>query len=84
MPDQEQLVEAALRLRGESPAGWDNFLHALQIYQAQQTADMLRADPALLMRAQGMALSLVELFTTLRDAPKIRDKLLEHRKRQHA
>lgn len=76
MPDQTQLVDAALRLRGEAPAAWDQFLVALQIYQAQQTADMLRADPALLMRAQGMALALHELFATLRSAPQIRDKAL--------
>ena len=85
MIDQGPLVDAALRVRGEAPAAWDEFLRAVQIYQAAQTAEMLRADPSLLMRAQGMALALNELFNTLRDAPKIKDRALNAmRTKQHA
>jgi hypothetical protein len=80
MADTNLLVEAAMRLRGEAPAGWETFLEALRMHQSQVVAEMVRCQPDMLPRAQGMAIAIVELVNTLREAPQKYEKF---RKAQH-
>ena len=48
------LLEAAVALRGASPALWERFLIGMRAYAAAQAAEMVKCEPAMLMRAQGM------------------------------
>lgn len=73
--DSSGLVRAAMLLRGEAPAAWTGFVGALEEYAAGVTAEIMRADPSVLMRAQGMALMVHEISAILRDAPKTFDKM---------
>jgi len=68
MADTNYLVEAAMRLRGEAP-------EALKLYQSQVISEMVRCQPDMLPRAQGMSIAVVDLLNTLRDAPKIYEKI---------
>jgi hypothetical protein len=75
MADTNYLVEAAMRLRGEAPAAWETLLEALKLYQSQVISEMVRCQPDMLPRAQGMSIAVVDLLNTLRDAPKIYEKI---------
>ena len=75
MVDTNHLVESAMRLRGEAPAGWETFLEALRAHQAQVVTEMVRCQPEMLPRAQGMAIAVADLLNTLRDAPRLYDKI---------
>lgn len=72
--DQMPLVDAALRLRGEAPAGWENLIQALRGYQAELIGEMIRCDPSSLVKAQGMVQLMSDLTTTLMKAPEIKEK----------
>jgi hypothetical protein len=75
MPTIGRLVEASMALRAEAPRGWEEFQRAMSEYAAQVTAEMLRAPPELLNRAQGMAIQATEIATTLREAPQTYEKM---------
>jgi hypothetical protein len=64
-----ELLEAAVALRAADGALWDRFMIGLRTHSASVTADMARCDPALLLRAQGMAIAIQELSSTLAQAP---------------
>jgi hypothetical protein len=70
-----RLVEAAMRLRGEAPESWDEFVLAMREYAAATTSEVVRCPPELLLRAQGMALCANDLAMTLLNAPKLYDKM---------
>lgn len=72
--DNSRLVAASMQLRGVAPAEWDVFLQAMREYSAAMIAEMVRSDPALLLRAQGMALAANEIASVLKDAPSLHDK----------
>ena len=72
-----RIIDAALVLRAESPEGWDEFLMAMREYAAAQTAEILRCDPMMLQRAQGMAVAANELSTVLQSAPKLKERQYE-------
>ncbi|MET0720985.1 MAG: hypothetical protein ABWY64_09145 [Tardiphaga sp.] len=72
-----ELLEAAVALRGSQPDLWEKFLLGMRAYSAAATAEMMRCDPALLMRAQGMALSAHDIVQLLATAPEQLEKLRE-------
>jgi hypothetical protein len=65
------LIEAAMELRSHNPAGWDQFVGAVGEYAAQVLALTMSADPALVLRAQGMAVQAGEIAKILREAPQL-------------
>jgi len=69
------LLEAAVALRGASPALWERFLIGMRAYAAAQAAEMVKCEPAMLMRAQGMALAAQEISTLLSGAHEQLEKL---------
>jgi hypothetical protein len=73
--DNSGLVRAAMMLRGEAPAAWIGFVGAFEEYAAAVNRELLKCDPALLQRGQGMALMAHELATVLADAPQLYDKM---------
>jgi len=75
MPNMTRLVEATMQVRGEAHHSWPEFLAALKDYSDQITADMVRCDPELLRRGQGMAIMAAELAGVLQDAPKLFEKI---------
>lgn len=74
MPATGRIVDAAMRIRGESHEAWAEFVLAMREYAAASTAEMLRAPPEALAKAQGMALAANDISTTLMNAPKIYEK----------
>lgn len=78
MASQLRIVEAAMRIRGQSHEAWDEFVMAMREYAAAQTAEMLRAPPEMLLKAQGMAVTANDISTTLLNAPKLYEKLKNH------
>lgn len=74
--DNRWLVHSAMELRAAAPEQWGKFLEAVNGYSAAMTSELTRADPALLLRAQGMALACHEIAGVLRDAPALTEKYL--------
>lgn len=74
MPATSHIVNAAMRLRAESNEAWQEFVMAMREYAAASTAEMLRAPPEALQRAQGIALAANDIATTLMNAPKLHEK----------
>jgi hypothetical protein len=81
-PDQEPLIEAAMKLRSTAPQLWDSFVAALQTYSDGMNAQMMSCAPDMLMRAQGMAIATAEITTVMREAPAMYAKIQEHRRRK--
>jgi hypothetical protein len=73
--DSAELVQAAMMLRENNPRGWDDFVLALRRYSAGVNAEMVKAAPELLLRAQGMALMANELAMLCHDVPALWDRL---------
>lgn len=79
MTDPSGLIIAAMSLREQAPESWDSFVRQMGAYSSQMTANMVRCEPSMLPRAQGMAIAAVELYTTLKEAPNIYAKMREKR-----
>lgn len=79
----ETLIDAAMALRGAAPQEWAKFVSEIQNEAAQVNLKMVAADPALLLRAQGMAMQANETASYLANAPKIHEKFAENRMKQH-
>jgi hypothetical protein len=75
LSDNSRLVISAMALRGSAPHEWESFVTALREYAAQQIAEMLRAPPDMLLKAQGMALGMQEISQMMNEAPALYDKL---------
>ena len=71
----ERLIKAAMALRAEAPQGWEEFVGAMREHAASSAAEMVRCDPAMLVRAQGMAIAINEISNALSNAPTIYEKL---------
>lgn len=74
MPSTARIVDTAVRIRAESHEAWNEFVMAIREYAAGTTAEMLRAPPEMLPRAQGMAMTANDIATTLMNAPKLHEK----------
>lgn len=74
MPSTARIVDTAMRIRAESHEAWNEFVMAIREYAAGTTAEMLRAPPEMLPRAQGMAMTANDIATTLMNAPKLHEK----------
>lgn len=83
MADRAQLIDAAMALRGAAPQEWAKFAQAMIVDAAQTNADMMRADPALLLRAQGMAVFAKETADLLANVSSHYEKLYEARMKQN-
>jgi len=70
-PNCIRVVDAAMELRAHHPAGWDQFVVAMNEYAAQVLALTMNATPDVLMRAQGMAIQAGEIAQILREAPQM-------------
>ena len=70
-----KIVDAAMRLRAQSPEVWEQFVYAMREYAATQSAEMVRCPPELLLKAQGMALTATDIATTLMQAPQLYEKM---------
>lgn len=75
MPDHTEIVQSAVMLRETDPRTWDNFLMAVRKYSAEVNAEMVKASPELLLRAQGMAIMANEIAVILNNAPQLLDKI---------
>lgn len=78
--DSKHLVEAALLLRAMAPHEWEQFCLSMREYAAQQVTEMMKCDPALLLRAQGMAIMAGEIAEIVVNAPKIAERAQQFRK----
>jgi hypothetical protein len=67
--DTRELIQSAMMLREGAPAAWDSFVVAMRRYSATVNAEMIRADPDKLLRAQGMAIMANEIAMLLHKAP---------------
>lgn len=75
---KEDLVSAAMLLRGEASDAWTQFLEAMRAYELEQTARIVDCAPDVLFKGQGMALAVRELTSIFTNAPEL------HRKMQDA
>ena len=75
MPVSVGLVRAAMALRAESPEMWTGFLGAMREYAVEVQGEMIRCQPEMLVRAQGMAIMANEIASVLEDAPALFEKL---------
>ncbi len=73
--DSSGLVRAAMMLRGEAPAAWTGFVGAFDEYAKAMNHELLKCQPELLQRGQGMALMAHEIASVLRDAPQLYDRM---------
>ena len=74
MPEKARLISAAVTLRSHAPEAWEGFVMALREFAAASTAEMLRATPDVLLKAQGIALAANDIATTCREAPTLAEK----------
>lgn len=81
---REPLVDAAMQLRAAAPEQWAKFVHEIGKEAIRTNASMVGADPALLLRAQGMALQANNLAAMLANAPEIHEKIYEARMKRNA
>jgi hypothetical protein len=81
MPDSTRLIKASMALRSVAPDMWGELVDAAREYSSQVNADMVRADPTMLLRAQGMAIAVNELATIFHQAPALYEKLMKSGKR---
>lgn len=75
MANHDKLVESAIMLREHNREGWERFVLALCAYSSSTNDDMLRAEPALVLKAQGMAIAVRDLCRILLEAPQSYDKM---------
>jgi len=75
MADNTELVQAAMMLRESDARAWDNFVLAVRHYSAGVNAEMVKAAPDLLLRAQGMAIMANEFALICMQAPDLFDKI---------
>lgn len=75
MADAGKLIEAAMPLRDHNREGWERFILALCAYSSTMNDDMLRAEPALVLKAQGMSVAIRDLCAILLKAPETYDKM---------
>jgi len=73
--DSSGLVRAAMDLRASSPAVWYAFVTAVQEYAQAMTQEMVKAQPDMLLRAQGMSIMALEIAGILAMAPQMHDKM---------
>lgn len=78
---QDEVVIAAIELRGNAPAAWEAFVTAVRIHAATQVSEMLKCPPEMLLKAQGMAQGANEISQLLINAPKLYGELQERRRR---
>ena len=82
MPDQSNLVQAAMVLREQNTQAWDSFVMAVRQYSAEIAMDMVKAEVDKLQRAQGMAIMANEIAVTLMKAPELWEKIQNARREQ--
>lgn len=75
MADAAKIIEAAMMVREQNREGWERFVLALCAYSSATNDDMLRAEPSLVLKAQGMAIAIRDLCTILLKAPESYDKM---------
>ena len=80
MPDTSQIVVTAMRMRGQAPEAWGQFVLAMREFAATTAMDMIKCPPENLVRAQGMALMANEITQVLMNAPQIYEKMQTTRK----
>jgi hypothetical protein len=84
MPNSAKLIEAAIMVREHAPESWNYFVVAMRDYASQVAVDMVRSDPALLPRSQGLAIQANEIATMLEQAPQLYEQMRKLRERaQH-
>ena len=62
-------------LRDHNREGWERFILALCAYSSTMNDDMLRAEPGLVLKAQGMSVAIRDLCAILLKAPETYDKM---------
>lgn len=77
----DEVVIAAVELRGAAPAAWETFVAAVRVHAAAQVSEMLKCPPEMLLKAQGMAQGANEISQLLINAPKLYGELQERRRR---
>lgn len=75
MISQDRLIKAAMALRAEAPAGWEEFVMAVRERAAATSQEFMRCSPDMLQRAQGMAIEANELAVLLMNAPTLAEKI---------
>jgi hypothetical protein len=77
---REDIIEAAMALRGAAPDEWTMMLEAVKDYSWDQLAKMADCPPDMLPRAQGMAIAMRELTHLFTDAPQLHQKMQEKKR----
>jgi poly-gamma-glutamate capsule biosynthesis protein CapA/YwtB (metallophosphatase superfamily) len=80
MADYNRVVEMAMALRAQAPEDWQNFVAAMRDFSVATTADILRAPPELLLKAQGIAVAMTELVSIYQSAPELWEKIRDRKK----
>jgi hypothetical protein len=75
MPNSASVIESAMMLREQAPEQWNRFVAEMRGYATQVAEDMVRCDPALLPRGQGLAIQANEIATMLEQAPKLYEQM---------
>lgn len=69
--NNKRIVELAMVLRAAAPDAWPAFVAAMEDYAKEVGTLMLNTDPAMLLKAQGMAIQAADIAKVLKDAPTI-------------
>ena len=80
MAVREDLIEAALSLRGAAPDEWTALLEVLNDHVAEQATKMVDCPLEMLPRAQGMAIAVRELVALFTNAPQLHQKMQEKKR----
>lgn len=83
-PDSRRIVEMGTFLRGAAPDAWNQFVAAFLIYAADMNQQMMRCDPTMLVKAQGMAIAAAEIAEMLKSAHELHEKNLAAAKQARA
>lgn len=78
-PKDKNLLACIAALARAAPPEWREFMREFTAYSARVNADMVRAQPALVMLAQGRAQQVSELATEFGNAVNTADRIAARR-----
>lgn len=75
MPNSAKVIETAMMVREQAPEQWGRFVDAMRSYSTEIAVEMVRSDPSLLLRSQGLAIAANEIAEMLERAPLVYEQM---------
>ena len=80
MKGEEELIDAAMRLRANAPQAWDDFVEVMGRLSTIKAAELVKAPAESVQQMQGQARAFADIVEMLTDAPRKAAKAEEIRR----